>query len=105
APARPRRPRRLVELHARDGRHARQHAGTRALRRRRHPERRRPRGSARSPVMEATVQSTSTTGAAPAPGSERWLEALTRAEIQDLVKHRDRKAWLSVALNWGIIFA
>jgi fatty acid desaturase len=55
--------------------------------------------------MEATVPSTSTTGGAPAQASERWLEALTRAEIQDLVKHRDRKSWLSVAINWGMVFA
>ena len=38
------------------------------------------------------------------PGHERWLEALSRAEIQELVKHRDLLSWLSVALDWGIVF-
>jgi len=40
-----------------------------------------------------------------ATGSERWLDALSRAEIQELVTHRDLQSWLSVAINWGTIFA
>lgn len=39
------------------------------------------------------------------PGAERWLDKLTRAEIQELVAHRDLMSWLSIALNWGTIFA
>jgi len=35
----------------------------------------------------------------------RWLDALSREEIQDLVKHRDLRSWGSIALNWGLVFA
>jgi fatty acid desaturase len=35
----------------------------------------------------------------------RWLEALSRAEIQDLVSHRDLRSWLSILLDWGLVFA
>jgi len=55
--------------------------------------------SAASPT---TTSDTTTTGE---PGPERWLEALSRGEIQDLVKHRDLLSWLSVAIDWGIVFA
>ncbi len=37
------------------------------------------------------------------PG-ERWIDALSRREIQELVTHRDVMSWLSIGLNWGLIF-
>jgi fatty acid desaturase len=37
-------------------------------------------------------------------GGERWLDALSRGEIQELVRHRDLQSWLSLAINWGTIF-
>ena len=41
----------------------------------------------------------------PLAGQERWLDKLSRAEIQELVAHRDVMSWLSIAINWGTIFA
>jgi fatty acid desaturase len=38
-------------------------------------------------------------------GQERWLDKLTRAEIQQLITHRDLQGWLSVGINWGTVFA
>jgi fatty acid desaturase len=34
-----------------------------------------------------------------------WRDALTRAEIQDLLRPRDWRSWVSVAVNWGLVFA
>jgi fatty acid desaturase len=33
-----------------------------------------------------------------------WREALTREEIQDLLALDDRRAWGSIAVNWGLVF-
>jgi len=54
-----------------------------------------------------TAETTETVAATPTalPGGERWLDALSRAEIQELVQHRDLQSWLSIAINWGTIFA
>ena len=49
----------------------------------------------------ATVHSAS----AQRDSEARWLDALSRAEIQELVAHRDVMSWLSLAINWGTIFA
>lgn len=38
-------------------------------------------------------------------GQERWLDKLSRAEIQELVAHRDAMSWLSIAIDWGTVFA
>src|SRR5512140_1638081 len=37
--------------------------------------------------------------------SKRWLDALTRAEIQDLRRMNDWHSWASIATNWGLVFA
>jgi fatty acid desaturase len=34
-----------------------------------------------------------------------WQEALTKDEIRELVEMRDHRAWLSIALDWGLIGA
>jgi fatty acid desaturase len=34
-----------------------------------------------------------------------WQEALTKDEIRELVQLRDYRAWLSILLNWGLVFA
>lgn len=34
-----------------------------------------------------------------------WRDALSREEIQDLVRIRDWRGWLSIALDWGLVFA
>ena len=34
-----------------------------------------------------------------------WQEALTKDEIRELVEVRDHRAWLSIALDWGLIGA
>jgi fatty acid desaturase len=34
-----------------------------------------------------------------------WRAALSRAEVQDLLETYDARAWLSIALNWGLVFA
>jgi fatty acid desaturase len=34
-----------------------------------------------------------------------WQEALTKDEIRELVETRDHRAWLSIALDWGLIGA
>ena len=35
----------------------------------------------------------------------RWLDRFTRAEIQALLVMDDRRAWASVLVNWGLVFA
>jgi fatty acid desaturase len=34
-----------------------------------------------------------------------WRQALTRDEIQELVRGNAWRSWLSIALNWGLVFA
>ncbi len=34
-----------------------------------------------------------------------WRAALSQEEIHDLLRVRDLRAWLSLAINWGVIFA
>jgi fatty acid desaturase len=40
-----------------------------------------------------------------APSERSWREALSREEIQDLLRPRDLRSWVSLALDWGLIFA
>jgi fatty acid desaturase len=35
---------------------------------------------------------------------KRWRQALTRDEIQRLVRGNGWRSWLSIALNWGLVF-
>ncbi len=44
------------------------------------------------------------TDAAPLAGS-RWLDRLSREEIDELLELDDWRSWLSVAVNWGLVFA
>jgi fatty acid desaturase len=37
--------------------------------------------------------------------SKRWLEALTRAEIQELRQMNDWRSWTSLVTNWGLVAA
>jgi fatty acid desaturase len=41
----------------------------------------------------------------PQAGAPGWRDALTRAEIQDLLRPRDWRSWVSVAVDWGLVFA
>jgi fatty acid desaturase len=50
-----------------------------------------------APVIDATELA--------AGDSKRWLEALTRTEIQELRRMNDWHAWASVLTNWGLVFA
>ena len=34
-----------------------------------------------------------------------WREALSRDEIRELLAFEDWRSWLSVAVNWGLVFA
>ena len=34
-----------------------------------------------------------------------WRDALTRAEIQELLRPHDWRSWVSVGLDWGLVFA
>jgi fatty acid desaturase len=54
--------------------------------------------------MEPTEESVLTNPDPAAAASERWLQTLSRSEIQQLVEHRDLQSWLSVAIDWGIVF-
>ena len=36
--------------------------------------------------------------------SKRWLDSLTRAEIQELRQLSDWRSWASVITNWGLVF-
>lgn len=36
---------------------------------------------------------------------ERWQQALTREELEDLLRIRDGRGWLTFAVNWGLVFA
>ncbi|MFO1395309.1 MAG: hypothetical protein U1F09_16295 [Steroidobacteraceae bacterium] len=57
-------------------------------------------------VMDQPTNTATTAADAgpPSPARERWLDKLTRAEIQELITHRDAMSWLSIAINWGTIF-
>ena len=33
-----------------------------------------------------------------------WRDALTREEIQDLLRTNNWRAWLSIGLDWGLVF-
>ena len=37
-------------------------------------------------------------------GIEQWREALTREEVRELLEMHDWRSWLSVVLNWAIVF-
>ncbi len=37
--------------------------------------------------------------------SAGWRDALTRAEIAELLRPRDWRSWVSVAVDWGLVFA
>jgi fatty acid desaturase len=53
-------------------------------------------GSA-APVLDATELA--------AGDAKRWLDALTRDEIQELRQMNDWHSWASILTNWGLIFA
>jgi fatty acid desaturase len=38
-------------------------------------------------------------------GSLRWRDQFTREEIAELLRFEDWRSWLSVAVDWGIVFA
>jgi fatty acid desaturase len=40
-----------------------------------------------------------------APGGRRWLDALSREEIEALLAPSDLRSWISLAVNWGLIAA
>jgi fatty acid desaturase len=40
-----------------------------------------------------------------APDGRRWLDALSREEIADLLAMRDARSWLSLGADWGIVAA
>jgi fatty acid desaturase len=46
-----------------------------------------------------------TTPTTSADASQRWHDALSRAELRELLTVRDLRAWLSIALNWALVFA
>jgi fatty acid desaturase len=46
-----------------------------------------------------------TTPAAVVEENTNWRDALTREEIQDLLRPRDLRSLLSLVINWGLIFA
>jgi hypothetical protein len=37
--------------------------------------------------------------------AKRWLNALTREEIQELRRMNDWRSWASLAVDWGLVFA
>ena len=49
-----------------------------------------------APLLDATELA--------AGDSKRWLDSLTRAEIQDLRRLSDWRSWASVLTNWGLVF-
>jgi len=36
--------------------------------------------------------------------SEGWLDALSPAELRELMRLHDWRSWLSITLNWGLVF-
>lgn len=58
--------------------------------------------------MTTDAMTTSTTSTTPGEAdTERpaWRQALSREEVAELHKMRDWRSWLSLALNWAIVFA
>src|SRR4029450_11313324 len=43
--------------------------------------------------------------AATTPSLPHWREALSREEIQALLRPNDARSWLSIASDWGLVFA
>ena len=39
------------------------------------------------------------------PVPTHWRELVSRAEIQALLEQRDLPSWISITLNWGVVFA
>lgn len=59
-----------------------------------------------APNEAATPGAASADTQAAAPqAAERWLDRFTRDEIRDLLAFDDRRAWASLAVNWGLVFA
>ena len=57
-------------------------------------------------LSEAARQTPAIDAAELAAGdAKRWLDALTRAEIQELRQMNDWHSWASVLTNWGLVFA
>ncbi|HVM98221.1 MAG TPA: fatty acid desaturase family protein, partial [Candidatus Acidoferrales bacterium] len=54
------------------------------------------------PITELPVVDASEVAAG---DSKRWLEALSRAEIQELREMHDWRSWASLAVDWGLVFA
>lgn len=50
-------------------------------------------------------QAAGSAGAADPGKASRWLDHFTREEITELLAFDDRRAWASVLVNWGLIFA
>jgi fatty acid desaturase len=46
-----------------------------------------------------------TTDATPVEENAHWRTVLSRDEIRDLLRPRDLRSWLSIAINWGLVFA
>jgi len=46
-----------------------------------------------------------TTVPTPPAAPATWRSALTRDEIQELLRFSDWRSWLSVGLDWGVVFA
>jgi fatty acid desaturase len=46
-----------------------------------------------------------TTDAMPVEETAHWRAALNRDEIRDLLRPRDYHSWLSIGLNWGLVFS
>jgi fatty acid desaturase len=43
--------------------------------------------------------------AAPASDRTHWRDALSREEIQTLLRPSDLRSWVSIAVDWGLVFA
>jgi fatty acid desaturase len=61
-------------------------------------------------VSEATHEAMSASlidqpGAGSAEAPERWLDRFTREEIAELLRLEDRHSWMSLLVNWGLVFA
>ena len=49
--------------------------------------------------------SASLASSAPSASGWDWRDSLTRDELQELLEIDDRRAWLTLATNWGLVFA
>jgi fatty acid desaturase len=54
--------------------------------------------------MTAEVIDTRGSGSAAQPELPLWRRVLTRDEVRELQRMRDARSWMSLALNWGIVF-